>query len=55
VRQSISSFHAIGNTSAALARLESDIVSGEWARRYEHLLDLTELDCGYRLVVTEPL
>ncbi|MFM5931641.1 MAG: class I SAM-dependent methyltransferase [Novosphingobium sp.] len=51
VRQSISSFHAIGDCRAALERLEADIASGIWSARYGHLLDRDELDCGYRLVV----
>jgi SAM-dependent methyltransferase len=51
VRAAISSFHKIGDVSAALARLAADLESGKWARRYGHVLGLTELDCGYRLVV----
>jgi SAM-dependent methyltransferase len=34
-----------------LARLARDIEDGTWARRYAHLLERTELDLGYRLVV----
>lgn len=34
-----------------LARLADDIRTGRWERRYGHLLDLNELDCGLRLVV----
>ena len=34
-----------------LARLERDLADGTWATRYAHLLDRTELDLGYRLVV----
>jgi SAM-dependent methyltransferase len=37
-----------------LRRLEADLESGEWERRYGHLLELDELDLGYRLVVAEP-
>jgi SAM-dependent methyltransferase len=33
-----------------LARLRADIDSGEWARRHADLLDLEELDLGYRLL-----
>jgi SAM-dependent methyltransferase len=35
----------------ALARLESDLRTGEWERRYAHLLTLDEIDVGYRLVI----
>jgi SAM-dependent methyltransferase len=34
-----------------LARLERDLADGTWARRHAHLLERTELDLGYRLVV----
>jgi hypothetical protein len=37
-----------------VARLESDLESGEWKRRHADLLDLDELDLGYRLVVHPP-
>jgi SAM-dependent methyltransferase len=33
-----------------LARLRADIESGEWARRHADLLELEELDLGYRLL-----
>ena len=52
LRAAISAFWALGDISQALGRLEADVVSGAWARRYSHLLDLDECDCGYRLVVT---
>jgi hypothetical protein len=35
------------------ARLEGDLRSGEWDRRFGHLRELTELDVGYRLVIAE--
>jgi hypothetical protein len=37
----------------AVERLAADLDSGEWERRNADLLDLDELDLGYRLVVTE--
>ncbi len=52
VRAAISSFWAIGDVSPALAKLEADIESGAWERRYAGLLARDSLDCGYRLVVT---
>lgn len=51
VRAAMSAFWALGDVSAALGRLEEDLKSGSWARRYSKLLDLDECDCGYRLVV----
>jgi SAM-dependent methyltransferase len=33
------------------SRLEADLRSGHWDRRYGHLRDLPELDVGYRLVI----
>jgi SAM-dependent methyltransferase len=52
VRAAMSSFWALGDVSAALARLEADLASGAWAERNRDLLDLDALDCGYRLIVT---
>lgn len=52
VRAAMSSFWAIGDVSAALGRLERDLESGAWDRRYGELLGRDECDCGYRLVVT---
>lgn len=50
VRAAMSSFWALGDVSDGLGRLAADLASGEWERRYAHLPDLEELDCGYRLV-----
>jgi SAM-dependent methyltransferase len=36
-----------------VARLAADLDSGEWQRRNAELLELEELDLGYRLVVAE--
>ena len=36
---------------APLDRLAADLDSGEWERRNGHLLELDELDLGYRLVI----
>ena len=50
-RSAMSSFSAIGDVSDGLSELEKDLKSGAWHRRYAELLQLSELDCGYRLVV----
>jgi SAM-dependent methyltransferase len=52
IRSGSSSFWAIGNVDAGLARLRADLDSGAWARRYADLLEKDEYDAGYRLVVT---
>ena len=51
VRAAISPFWVLGDISEGLGRLEKDLESGAWARRYAHLLDRSEIDCGYRLLV----
>ena len=51
VRAAMSSFSAIGDISDGVAKLTRELDSGEWHRRYSHLSDLDELDCGYRLIV----
>ncbi|HYG48587.1 MAG TPA: class I SAM-dependent methyltransferase [Allosphingosinicella sp.] len=53
IRAAMSSFWALGDVSGALARLETDLESGAWARRYGHLHALHACDCGYRLVVAD--
>jgi hypothetical protein len=53
VRSAISAF-ALAEVElyrAGLTRLEADLRSGEWHRRYGDLLDADSLDLGYRLVV----
>ena len=51
VRESISTFSKIENIDANLKRLDADIESGTWERRYSSLQDLTAVDLGYRLVI----
>jgi SAM-dependent methyltransferase len=51
VRAAMSSFWSLGDVSPALQRLRDDLDSGEWARRHARLIELDELDCGYRLLV----
>ena len=52
IRSGSSSFWAIGDTGAGLRKLQRDLDSGEWTRRYAALLTLDTYDAGYRLVVT---
>ena len=51
VRAAISPFWALGDISEELLKLERDLESGEWAKRYQRLLNRDSLDCGYRLIV----
>ncbi len=39
---------------AGMRKLRLDLGSGEWYRRYSHLLDLDQFDLGYRVVVARP-
>src|SRR5262245_3667624 len=52
VRRSMSSFWKIGDVTESLRRLEDDLQSGEWERKYSHLLDRESFDFGYHLLVT---
>lgn len=52
IRQGMSSFWRIGGVEAALDRLSNDLDSGVWDAKYGALMDLDELDTGYRLVVS---
>jgi len=53
VRSTISTFAKIGDVESGLTRLRSDLADGTWERRYGHLLRRSELDLGYRLVITD--
>lgn len=53
VRAAMSSFWALDDISQGLQKLETDLNNGTWERRYSDLLDVEELDCGYRLIETK--
>ena len=53
VRASISSFSRLKNIGPQLERLEHDLTSGDWERRNAELYHRTELDLGYRLVMSK--
>jgi SAM-dependent methyltransferase len=53
IRAGSSSFWAIRNVEAGLAKLKQDLESGEWERRYSELLSLDAYDAGYRLVLAD--
>jgi SAM-dependent methyltransferase len=51
VRGAISTFAKIGDVDSGLARLRGDLADGTWERRNGHLLNQSDLDLGYRLVI----
>jgi SAM-dependent methyltransferase len=51
IRKGISTFWKMQDAEAGLARLAADLDSGAWNQRYGKLLELGELDAGYRMVV----
>ena len=55
VRDGISVFAQLPSTELeeALARLRSDLETGAWDHRHAELMQLDELDLGYRLVVAD--
>lgn len=53
VRAAISTFAKLNNIADPLAKLQDDLNSGAWDKKYGHLLAQDTLDIGYRLVVKE--
>lgn len=53
VRSAISTFSRVSDVRDGLHRLEEDLKSGAWRRRYGHLFQTDSMDFGYRLVVCE--
>lgn len=51
VRSGMSTFSKIHEVDRGLARLRRDLEDGTWERRYGQLLNQSELDLGYRLVI----
>ena len=51
VRAGTSVFPRIHNVEVGVARLRADLESGAWKQRYGAVLERTEIDLGYRLVV----
>jgi len=52
VRAGISSFSTIPGLDAGLERLRADLEDGTWERRHGELLRRSEIDAGYRLVIS---
>jgi hypothetical protein len=55
VRDGMSGFSRLTDDeiAAGLARLRGDLESGAWQERFGRLLDVDEMDLGYRLIVAE--
>ena len=53
VRSAISTLSKIRALEPGLARLRRDLEDGTWERRYGDLLSRSEIDLGYRLVISK--
>jgi hypothetical protein len=53
IRSGSSGFSNLPGLDEGLTRLQRDLDTGDWHRRFGHLLKEDSLDIGYRLVVTE--
>ncbi len=53
IRSGSSSFWVLKDVDRGLEKLRRDLDSGEWQRRYAHLVALESYDAGYRLVIAE--
>ena len=53
IRGAISTFSRIHNIDEGLGKLHEDINSGQWHKKFSHLLNKQYLDLGYRLVICE--
>jgi hypothetical protein len=51
VRQTISSFGKLQDVKPGVTRLQRDLADGTWEQRYRRLLEESQLDLGYCLVV----
>ena len=51
-RGAISAFAKLPDTDPRLARLRADLADGSWERRNQDILGLSEIDLGYRLIVS---
>jgi SAM-dependent methyltransferase len=51
LRGAISAFARIPDAAERLRRLAADLADGSWERRHADLLDLPELDVGYRVLI----
>ena len=53
MRAAISYFAKVSDVEARIERLRRDLDDGTWHRKNGHLLDKTEMDYGYRLVIAD--
>jgi SAM-dependent methyltransferase len=52
VRSAISTFSRISHIEEGVNRLSEDIESGEWYKKYSYLEGVSEIDFGYRLIIS---
>jgi SAM-dependent methyltransferase len=53
IRGAMSTFSKIPDVESGLGRLRRDLEDNTWQQKYGHLLRLSELDLGYRLVIVD--
>jgi SAM-dependent methyltransferase len=53
VRAAISYFAKVDGVEERMEKLRCDLDDGSWTRKNAHLLDKTEMDYGYRLVIAD--
>ncbi|QSE98667.1 class I SAM-dependent methyltransferase [Fulvivirga lutea] len=53
VRNATSTFNKIKNTEMGLLKLSRDLQSGFWFKKYGHLLELTEIDLGFCILISK--
>ncbi len=51
IRGGMSTFGKISNLESGLERLRRDLEDGTWQQKYGHLLEQSDLDLGYRLII----
>lgn len=54
VRAAISTFSKVADVAEAVQRLRQDLQCGAWQRRNAAIMDLPELDLGYRILIGQP-
>ena len=47
----ISTFSRVGNHESGIEKLRRDLDDGSWKQRNHEILEKTQLDLGYRLVI----
>jgi SAM-dependent methyltransferase len=53
IQSAISTFSRVGKHEAGIEKIRRDLADGSWRRRNHDILEKTQLDLGYRLVIGE--